>query len=75
MTCSAKFCDLTTSTVETRESTIRESLFEFSMVTALALPLMMMVVWLHLLMRIDWEISASIVIGGESFSKFSYPNC
>ncbi len=68
MTCRAKFCDLTTSTDETSESTMRERRFEFSIVTALALPLIMMVVLLHLLMRIEWEMDASILMGSASFS-------
>ena len=53
-------------------STTRERRFEFSTVTWLALPLTMMVVLLHLLMRIDWDRVASISIGSDSFSKFSY---
>src|SRR6266699_2177228 len=70
-TCRAKFCDLTTSTVETSESTMSESRFEFSTVTAFALPLIMTVVLLHLLMRMECEMDASISMGCGSLSKFS----
>jgi len=67
-TCSAKFWDLTTSTVDTSESTTRLKRSVFSTVTALALPLIMTVELEHLLMRTECEIDASISIGCCSFS-------
>jgi hypothetical protein len=70
-TCRAKFCDLTASTVETRDSTTSERRLVFSTVTALALPLRMMVVLVHLEMRTDWERVTSISMGAGSLSKFS----
>ena len=68
----AKDLDLTASTVETRESTTRDSLVVFSIVMALAFPRTMMVVLVHLEMRIECEMSARISIGPAGFSKFSY---
>lgn len=57
-----------TSIEETRDSTTIESRGELSIEIAFALPLTMMVVLLHLLMRMDCEMEASIVIGSASFS-------
>lgn len=68
MTCRAKLGALTTSTVDTRVSTTRERRLEFSTVTWLALPLMMMVVLLQREMRMEWERAASISTGWGSFS-------
>jgi hypothetical protein len=67
-TCRAKLGALTTSTVETSVSTTRESLDEFSTVTWLALPLIMIVVLLQRLIRIECDRAASIVTGSGSFS-------
>jgi hypothetical protein len=64
--------DLTASTVETRESTTRDSFVVFSMVMALALPRTTMVVLMHLEMRMECEMSTWISIGPEGWSKFSY---
>lgn len=47
---------------------MRDRRGELSMEMAFALPLMMMVVLLQRLMRMDCEISASIVIGELSLS-------
>lgn len=48
---------------ETRESTMRERRGELSIEMAFALPLTMIVVLLHLLMRIECEMEASISMG------------
>ena len=71
MTCRAKLADLITSTEETRESMTRERRGELSMDIAFALPFTMMTVLLHLVMRMEWDIEASISMGSVSFSKFS----
>jgi hypothetical protein len=67
-TCRAKFALLTTSTVDTSESTTSDKRDVFSTVTALALPLRMMVVLVHLEMRREWDRETSISRGvcGES---------
>jgi hypothetical protein len=57
-----------TSTEDTRDSTMRERRGELSIEIAFALPLIMMVVLLHLEMRIEWDIEASISIGSDSLS-------
>lgn len=62
---------LMTSTEDTSESRIKEVFDELSMEIAFALPWTRRVVFLHLLMRIEWLISASISMGPEGDSKFS----
>ena len=63
MTWRAKLLDLMTSIDETRDSTMSERRGELSMEIAFALPLIMTVVLLHRLIRIEWEIEASISMG------------
>ena len=67
-TCRAKFAHLMTSTDDTKESMTRASLGELSIEIAFALPLTMMVVLLHRLMRMEWEMEASISTGWDSLS-------
>ena len=64
----AKFVDLITSMEETRDSTRSDNRGELSMEMAFALPLMMIVVLLQRLMRMEWDIEASISIGVVSLS-------
>jgi len=63
MTWRAKLLDLMTSIDDTRDSTMSERRGELSIDIAFALPLMMTVVLLQRLIRIEWEIEASISIG------------
>jgi hypothetical protein len=64
----AKLDALITSTEDTNESIIRDSRGEFSIEMALAFPLTIMVVLLHLLMRIEWDMDTSISTGCDSLS-------
>jgi hypothetical protein len=57
-----------TSTDDTNDSTMSESRGELSIEIAFALPLTIMVVLLHRLMRMECDISASIVRGLGSLS-------
>jgi hypothetical protein len=70
-TWSAKPGHLITSTDETRESIMMDVLVELSIEMALAFPLTRMVVFLHLVIRIDWFLSTSISTVAEGESKFS----
>ena len=63
MTWRAKLGDLMTSIDETSDSTMSERRGELSMEIAFALPLMITVVLLQRLMRMEWEMEASISIG------------
>jgi len=61
-----------TSTLLTSESMMMDVFGELSIVMALPLPLTRIVVFLHLVISIEWLISALISIGEELSSKFSY---
>jgi len=61
-----------TSTLLTSESMMMDVFGELSIVMALPFPLTRIVVFLHLVINIEWLISAVISIGEELSSKFSY---
>ena len=67
-TCISKRAVLMTSTEDMSESMIRETLVEESMEIAFALLVMRNVVFVHLLMRTDCVILASISIISEGLS-------
>ena len=70
-TWSAKLGHLMTSTELTSESMMRDVRDELSSESALALPLMRMVVFLQREMRMEWLISASISSVSPGESKLS----